>query len=59
MQEDDRNALPRVVDREPRHASYSKAMTVIDVTDATFEQEVVERSKELPVAPGHSGAVAT
>jgi putative thioredoxin len=24
-------------------------MTVIDVTDATFEQEVVERSKELPV----------
>ncbi|MDQ3742114.1 MAG: thioredoxin, partial [Actinomycetota bacterium] len=24
-------------------------MTVIDVTDATFQQEVVERSKELPV----------
>ena len=24
-------------------------MTVIDVTDATFEQEVVERSKQLPV----------
>ena len=24
-------------------------MTVIDVTDATFEQEVVERSRQLPV----------
>ena len=49
MQKDDGLPLPLVVDRQLEHPSYLRTMTVIDVTDATFQQDVIERSREVPV----------
>src|SRR5439155_20324199 len=51
VQEHDRSPFAGVVHVEGSHGQFvsSMAMTVIDVTEATFEQEVVERSRTAPV----------